>query len=71
MMITELFPLILTHNKCTVIFRDYNVGYPQAREIADAAGNVAYISTSEYARFAEMAIPGVNDWGNVVAIAGY
>ena len=49
----------------------YNVGYPQAREIADAAGNVAYISTSEYARFAEMAIPGVNDWGNVVAIAGY
>ncbi len=49
----------------------YNVGYPQARQIADAKGNVAYISTSEYARFAEMRIPESDDWGDVVAIIGY
>ena len=49
----------------------YNIGYPQARQIADANGNVAYVSTSEYARFAEMRIPGTDDWGDVVAIVGY
>lgn len=49
----------------------YNVGYPQSRQIADASGNVAYISTSEYARFAEMAIPAEDVWGDVVAIVGW
>ncbi len=49
----------------------YNIGYPQARQIADASGNVAYVSTSEYARFAEMAIPESDDWGDIVAIVGY
>ena len=49
----------------------YNVGYPQARQIADAAGNVAYVSTSEYARFAEQPIPSSDQWGDVVAIVGY
>lgn len=49
----------------------YNVGYPQARQIADASGNVAYVSTSEYARFAEMSLPATDDWGDVIAIVGY
>lgn len=49
----------------------YNVGYPQARQIADANGNVAYVSTSEYARFAETRIPNSDDWGDIVAIVGY
>ena len=49
----------------------YNVGYPQAREIADANGNVAYISTSEYARFADYKLPSTTIWGDVVAIVGY
>lgn len=49
----------------------YNVGYPQARQIADAQGNIAYVSTSEYARFADHAIPTSDKWGDVVAIVGY
>lgn len=49
----------------------YNVGYPQARQIADANGNVTYVSTSEYARFAETKLPGTEDWGDIVAIVGY
>lgn len=49
----------------------YNVGYPQAREIADANNNKAYISTSEYARFADYKLPSTTIWGNVVAIVGY
>lgn len=49
----------------------YNVGYPQARQIADASGKVAYISTSEYARFAETALPAEDRWGDVVAIVGW
>ncbi len=49
----------------------YNKGYPQARQIADANGNVAYVSTSEYARFAEIAIPSSDQWGDVVAIVGW
>lgn len=49
----------------------YNVGYPQARQIADADGNVAYISSSEYARFADTPIPDEDLWGDVVAIVGY
>ncbi|MBR3950500.1 MAG: hypothetical protein IKJ79_01120 [Bacteroidaceae bacterium] len=49
----------------------YNVGYPQAREIADANNNKAYISTSEYARFADYPLPETSKWGDVVAIVGY
>lgn len=49
----------------------YNVGYPQARQIADASNNVAYISTSEYARFADYKLPATDVWGDVVAIVGY
>ena len=49
----------------------YNIGYPQARQIADAAGNVAYISTSEYARFANRPIPSADEWGSITAIVGW
>ena len=49
----------------------YNVGYPQARQIADAAGNVTYIATSEYARFAEVKLPDPNKTGDIVAIVGW
>ena len=49
----------------------YNVGYPQARQIADASNNVAYLSTSEYARFADYKLPATDVWGDVVAIVGY
>lgn len=49
----------------------YNVGYPQSRQIADSNGNVAYLSTSEYARFADYKLPSTNVWGDVVAIVGY
>lgn len=49
----------------------YNVGYPQSRQIADSNGNVAYLSTSEYARFADYKLPSSNVWGDVVAIVGY
>lgn len=49
----------------------YNIGYPQARQIADAAGNVAYISTSEYARFANQPIPDTDEWGDITAIVGW
>lgn len=47
----------------------YNVGYPQARQIADADGNVTYIATSEYARFAETKLP--SGTGDIVAIVGW
>ncbi len=49
----------------------YNVGYPQARQIADEDGNVAYVSTSEYARFAELKIPDSGEWGDIVALVGW
>ena len=49
----------------------YNVGYPQARQIADADGNVAYISSSEYARFADLRIPDEDQWGDVVALVSW
>lgn len=49
----------------------YNIGYPQARQIADAAGNVAYISSSEYARFAELPLPAADEWGDITAIVGW
>lgn len=49
----------------------YNIGYPQSREIADIYGNVAYLSTSEYARFADVAIPAEDAWGDVIAIVSY
>lgn len=49
----------------------YNVGYPQARQIADVDGNVAYISSSEYARFADLRIPDEDQWGDVVALVSW
>ena len=49
----------------------YNIGYPQSRQIADSNGNIAYLSTSEYARFADYKLPASSVWGNIVAIAAY
>lgn len=49
----------------------YNIGYPQSRQIADSNGNLAYLSTSEYARFADYKLPASSVWGNIVAIAAY
>ena len=49
----------------------YNIGYPQSRQIADSNGNIAYLSTSEYARFADTKLPATNVWGDIVAIVAY
>ena len=49
----------------------YSIGYPQARQIADANGELAYISTSEYARFADVELPASGVWGDVIAIVAY
>ena len=53
------------------INRRYNVGYPMSREIADAGGNTIYVSTSEYAHFAETFIPKKESVGDVTAILGW
>lgn len=46
------------------------IGFPQSREITDGTGSV-FISTSEYAKFANKRIPNVSDKGNITAIIGY
>ena len=55
--------------------KKYNIGFPRSREIADDSGNTVdvYISTSEYARFADRRIP-TPDSGNkgeITAIVGW
>lgn len=46
------------------------IGFPQSREITDGTASV-FISTSEYAKFANKRIPNVSDKGNITAIIGY
>ncbi len=48
-----------------------NVGYPQGRLVADANGNKIAISTSEYADFARVVLPGSEFTGSVVGILGF
>lgn len=50
--------------------KKYNIGYPVSREVSDATG-LSYVSTSEYAEFAETLIPKSGDEGNVTAIVGW
>ncbi len=53
--------------------KKYNIGFPRSREIADGSGVNMYISTSEYARFADHRIPtpGSRNTGDVTAIVGW
>ena len=55
--------------------KKYNIGFPRSRVIADDSGNTVdvYISTSEYARFADRRIPtpGSDNKGEITAIAGW
>ena len=55
--------------------KKYNIGFPRSREIADDSGNTVdvYISTSEYARFADRRIPtpGSDNKGEITAIVGW
>ncbi|MDD3079060.1 MAG: DUF5689 domain-containing protein [Paludibacter sp.] len=46
------------------------VGYPQSREIKDPTGSI-FISTSEYAKFADYALPSSDNIGNITAIVGW
>ena len=50
--------------------KKYNIGYPVSREIKDGTGS-SYISTSEYANFAETLIPKEGETGMVTAIVGW
>lgn len=47
------------------------VGFPRARQIVDNNGNVFYVSTSEYAKFAYAIIPCSDYTGSVTGIIGY
>lgn len=47
------------------------IGYPQSRDIQDAAGNTVSIASSEYARFANVKIPTAEYKGTVIAIVGW
>ena len=55
--------------------KKYNIGFPRSRVIADDSGNTVdvYISTSEYARFADRRIPPPrsDNKGEITAIAGW
>ena len=55
--------------------KKYNIGFPRSREIADDSGKTVdvYISTSEYARFADRRIPtpGNGNKGEITAIVGW
>lgn len=55
------------------IGKGYNIGFPRSREISDGTTSGIYISTSEYARFAEHRIPtpGASNRGTVTAIVGW
>lgn len=50
--------------------KKYNIGYPMSREVSDGTGTL-YISTSEYAHFAETFIPKKGSVGTVTAILGW
>ena len=50
--------------------KKYNIGYPMSREVSDDTGTL-YISTSEYAHFAETFIPKKGSVGTVTAILGW
>lgn len=46
------------------------VGYPQSREIQDGTGSI-FVSTSEYAKFAQKPLPTSNHRGHITAIVGW
>lgn len=46
------------------------IGYPQSREVKDGTGSI-FVSTSEYARFADVKIPAEDKVGTITAIVGY
>lgn len=50
--------------------KKYNIGYPVGREVTDGTG-ICYVSTSEYANFAETLIPKKGDKGKITAIVGW
>lgn len=52
------------------ISKKYNIGYPMSRGVSDGTGTL-YISTSEYAHFAETFIPKKGSVGTVTAILGW
>ena len=69
------FSRIIRSNHSNNNNKKYNIGFPRSREIADDSGNTVdvYISTSEYARFADRRIP-TPDSGNkgeITAIVGW
>ena len=47
------------------------IGFPQSREIQDGSGVSMFISTSEYAKFANNRIPASDIKGNITAIVGW
>ncbi len=54
--------------------KKYNIGFPRSREINDGSGAKGiYISTSEYARFADHRLPvfGEENKGTITAIVGW
>lgn len=46
------------------------IGYPQSREIQDGTGSI-FVSTSEYARFANTPLPASDQKGTITAIVGW
>ncbi|MBQ9340558.1 MAG: hypothetical protein IJS13_09560 [Paludibacteraceae bacterium] len=48
-----------------------NVGFPRSRQIEDNNGNIFYVSTSEYAKFAYALIPCSTYEGSVTGVLGY
>lgn len=66
--IYELNPIFAPSTYSTT--KKYNIGYPVSRGIKDATGT-CFISTSEYANFAETLIPKIGDVGNITAIVGW
>ena len=47
------------------------VGVPISREIEDKNGNKIFVSTSEYARFANKPLPKDNEFGDITVIIGW
>ncbi len=47
------------------------VGVPISREIEDSKGNKIFVSTSEYARFANKPLPNNDEFGDITVIVGW
>lgn len=62
----------LKDQNCNVFAPTTNgLGFPQGRIIADGAGKMTLISTSEYAKFANFYLPDSEYWGEVTGILSY